>query len=92
MYSDSPYIMVDGKKVLDKPWWHIQNDTPYTLTITNADGSDEVDIESGKTAQLMYYGNKEFTVTFPDGYQASVKTSDQEIVISQDAEGNIRID
>jgi hypothetical protein len=93
MYNDSPYIIINNEKVLDQPWWNIKNDTPEKLTLTNADGSDEVDIESGKAAKLMYYGNKDngFTVTFPDGYQTSVETSEQQVTIHQDEQGNVRV-
>jgi hypothetical protein len=91
MYYDSPYVIVDGEKVLDQPWWHIKNDTPYNLTVINTDGSDEVDIDSGKTAQLMYYGNKGFTIKFPDGEQTTIEASDQQVRIYQDEEGNVRV-
>jgi hypothetical protein len=92
-YYDSPYIIVNNQQVLDQPWWYIKNETPGTLTATNADDSDEVDIESGTRGKLMYYGNKDkgFTLTFPDGYQTSIETSKQQVTIYQDAEGNIRV-
>jgi hypothetical protein len=89
MYYDSPYIIINGQKVLDRPWWHITNNTDDTITVTNANGSDEVDIPSGQTAQLMQYGTESFTVTFPNGYQANITTSDKHVSIFVDQAGNV---
>jgi hypothetical protein len=91
MYYDSPYITVDGQKVLDKPWWTISNRTPYTLTVANGDSSDEVDIDSSDTQKLMFYGSHEFTVKFPDGYQATVTPGKNNVTIEVDESGDIVI-
>jgi hypothetical protein len=89
MYYESPYIVIEGRQVLDRPWWHIANNTTDTITVTNANGSDEVDIPSGQKAQLMQYGTESFTVTFPNGYQANITTSDKNVGISVDQAGNV---
>jgi hypothetical protein len=89
LYYTSPYIVVEGRKVLDRPWWGITNATDETITVTNANGSDEVDIPSGQQARLMKYGTDSFTVTFPNGYQASVSTPERNVQISLDEMGNL---
>jgi len=89
MYYTSPYVTVNGQKMLDEPWWHITNDTEYTITVTNGDGSDEVDIESGKTSNLMWYGTKSFKITFPNGFQSTITTRTKNISIKVDEDGNL---
>lgn len=89
MYNSSPYIEIAGERVLDQPWWQIRNNTPYSITVTNENASDEVDLATGQEGNLMYYGTKNFTLTFPDGYQATISPGNNNVVINIDEQGNV---
>lgn len=75
--------------MLDRPWWTIVNNTDETITVSNAEGSDVLDINEGEKGSLMRYGTDSFFVTFPDGTQYEISTLKYHVKIEFDSQGNL---